>query len=100
MKQETLYRKVGRRYEPVSDFHTNPAPGVWLVEKLEYGGLSKRVIMRVGELPDAVPLIRMERALRDRVVEDVLNAMRDRRWSIHDVIGEVFKSIARLTEAK
>lgn len=56
---EVLYQKIGRKYVPAGEFHTNPAEGIWLVQKIAHGSC-KRVIMRVGEIPDAVPLIQLE----------------------------------------
>ena len=87
---ETLYRKVGRRYERVSEFHTNPADGVWLVEK---EGHSKRLITRLGELPDIVPLLKLEMH-RDAVVEAVRTALAARRYSIQGVVDAVFVTLA------
>lgn len=57
----TLYRKVGRRYEPVDTaFLSRPAPGVWIVQPIGSSWHQMR-IAKVGELPDPMPVAALYR---------------------------------------
>jgi hypothetical protein len=52
-----LYRKEGRRYVPVGqEWRGWPADGVWYVHDGRHS-----LIMRVGDIPDPMPLAAMER---------------------------------------
>ncbi len=98
---EAIYKKVGKRYERVSEFYGEPTPGIWIVQQNTMGR-SMRHIIRVGELPDAVPLLNLEAAIRNKVEEDVLASMMDKkdRWNISIVVSEVFKSLVRVGAVK
>jgi hypothetical protein len=50
------YIKKGRRYIPVEPFYGFPTNGVWLVQDGSQG-----VFMRVGDVPDPMPLAAMKR---------------------------------------
>lgn len=46
MADPIYYRKQGRRYIPVEQWVSEPAPGIWLVQEGSY-----RRFMRLGDLP-------------------------------------------------
>lgn len=90
---ETLYKKVGRKYEQLHVFHSEPAPGVWIVEHGE-NYTSKRLISRVGDLPNFVPLINLE-TRREAVQDAVAEVMAPRvGYSIVDIVDAVFRALA------
>lgn len=91
-KHQQLYRKIGRRYVPASEmFYGEPAEGIWLVEKSKHGS-SKRLIMRVGELPDAVQLAGLERHRHE--LSKVIRAEMNAPYSADSVAGVVLRFLA------
>lgn len=107
MSNDTLYRKVGRRYVPAGvEFTGWPANGVWLVEDGRQGRIAK-----LGEVPEPAPLAAVERH-RDRITDAVRRAVeshargtfkvdweaKDARWewpSLHDVVTAIVKELAK-----
>lgn len=97
MSDEQLYRKVGRRYEPV---HTTaraifPAEGVWLVETTPHGHSSYR-ISELGEVPDPMRLAGVERHR-----EAILAAIRPLwpRCSMWEAADAVIKALEKETRS-
>ncbi len=90
---EKIYRKVGRRYQPVGiEWVGWPCNGVWFV-----GEARQSLIMRLGDLPDPMPLAALE-TYRDAACRAVMRMMD--RWhqqplSANDFVDEIFKEIAK-----
>jgi hypothetical protein len=87
---EPLYRKIGRKYHQVSEWYGDPADGIWLVQG-KPGCKSMRLITRIGELPDVVPLVNLE--LRRDEVCKVVSELRQFS-STNDIVTAVFKVLA------
>jgi hypothetical protein len=101
----TLYNKVGRRYVPFGQaWHGFPANGVWLVEDGR-----QSLIMRVGDVPDPMPLAMMERhrrratdAMRDaytKLIKETTIKLDDGTLSVvfpplNDMVSAFFKAVA------
>ena len=98
----TVYHKVGRRYEPLGvQFAGFPADGIWYV----HDG-TKSLIMRIGDLPDPMPLAALERhrATAEVALMEAQKPVTDRAgqlWyqSAHDQISAVFLAIAKAEQA-
>jgi hypothetical protein len=89
-----IYRKVGRRYQPVGiEWCGWPANGVWLVADGR-----QSLIMRVGDLPDPMPLAALERH-RNAACCAVSRMMErwasGKRLSANDFVNEIFLEIVR-----
>jgi len=67
MESPMIYRKIGRRYEPIgSEWHGFPMPGIWLVTSsdppvfgMEHRHWSGVHVMKLGELPSLFPFASM-----------------------------------------
>jgi hypothetical protein len=109
--REKLYRKRGNRYESVGwEWCGWPADGVWYV-----GDGRSSLIMRVGDMPDPMPLAQLERyrdlaanAMREHyeaVVRQTLKRERDGTVSIvtpplGDMVDAFFKAVAKAEGAR
>jgi hypothetical protein len=103
---DMLYRKIGRRYVPVGrEWVGFPADGVWFV----HDG-SQSVIMRIGDMPDPMPLAQMTRyrnlayqSMReeyDRVTKETLKKAKDGTVSViipslGGLVDAFFKAVAK-----
>ena len=90
---DELFEKRGRRYYPVGHRFTGfPVNGVWYVED----GRHNR-IMKVGDLPDPMPLAAME-PYRMAAASAVHEVLRRQSRSPNDVVDAVFMAIAKAME--
>jgi hypothetical protein len=91
-----LYRKVGRRYEPVGeDFTGFPADGVWYVQND-----TRRMthIMKIGDLPDPRPLVELEQ-YRDAACTALTQAAQKRQsLSFNDLVTIIFQAVAAASQ--
>lgn len=97
MPNEKLYRKKGRRYEPVGYEHTGfPAEGVWLVTQGK-NYRSERLFMRIGDAPSVMTLAAFERH-RDAIARAVSQVQNWTSRSPDDMAAEVIKAVAKAEE--
>ncbi len=89
---DKLYRKVGRRYEPVGyEFVGFPAPGVWLVTKGEHFR-SERLITNLGDAVPVMTLAAFERH-RDVISRAVSKELSSGLWSPDGVAGAAIRAV-------
>ena len=86
---ETLYRKIGRRYERVSEFHTNPAEGVWLVYSSP-GCSTKRFVCRISDLPEDGQKLLGAEMRHDEIAGIIAEGRYKSAW---DVAEQVIKAL-------
>jgi hypothetical protein len=100
-----LYNKVGRRYVPFGrEWKGFPANGVWLVEDGR-----QALIMKVGDLPDPMPLAAIERHRQfaadtmreayDKLIRKTVIKLDDGTLSVvfpplNDMIDAFFRAVA------
>ena len=98
-EREILYKKHGRRYEPLGyEFTGFPSDGVWLVQN-ESLGVRQSLIMRVGDLIDPKPLIGLE-GHREEVEAAVRKELATKRYSVSSLVDAVFKALAEKGQAE
>ena len=87
---DAVYRKIGGKYKRVPEherwLESRPVEGIWLVDK--HGG--QRVMCRVGELPDAVPLACLH-LRKEAACSAVVNLKG--KVSASDIVDAVFKAV-------
>ena len=97
MPDQHYYIKSGRRYIPAVPWRGFPANGLWYVED----GRSS-LLMKVGELPDPMPLAAMERHSGAAVA--AMSRLRDAAlkgttgYSLQDMWRAAIKGIAEAME--
>lgn len=87
-----VYEKVGKRYKKIGyQFTGFPADGVWLVSDGR-----QSLIMRVGDLPDPMPLASIQRH-EDAATMAISELFKDKNkgWSISDIWNAICMAIAR-----
>lgn len=91
-RDRTVYVKDGKRYRPLGyEFTGFPSNGVWLVEDG-----SRSLIMRVGDIPDPMPLARL--MVHKQEFIKALSAAH-KEWqntplSLHEIADRLLKALA------
>jgi len=96
---EQVYKKRGRRYEPVgySDgFIGFPTEGIWLVQKGD-SKKSEECIMRIGELQDLRPAVDLIVAFKEKIVKYMTNNpnIHIQNTTYNDFVNTMLKEITK-----
>ena len=96
---EQVYKKKGRRYEPVgySDgFIGFLAEGIWLVQKRD-GVKSEECIMRIGELQDLRPAVDLIIGFKEKILKYMMNNpnVHIQNTTYNDFVSTMLKEITK-----
>lgn len=87
-----FYKKVNGRYKRVPQFPSEPAEGLWIVQKHKGSTSYRQLVKRLSELPsDLVDLTKLELRRDDlsRLLLKILDG--SRVMSVNDMVSEMFK---------